>query len=856
MATNQAELFEAVISALGGIGYAEGLIESNYAFADNFVQDNPTVVVPAVAFGQFPSGYDSACFAVVRSNGKSGPELIRDYRALGAPRAFEVYPDRVIHWRVSLNPTGADAQETIWPETLATHFRQNRSNWEPSKVLRAKDVAAPGPRQLDFVDVGLIPALEESVRSKLGPLLETVLFEASKIYQELHREEPEHDELVRLVFRALTGKVMSDRGIPGFDFGSDIPEATAFLLQIAKHYQDSRPILHDATVQQAVVKRLWQSFSFRNLSVEVLAFIWEDTLVTDRLRALHGIHATPAAVARYMTHRLPLRETRPSNRFVVEPCCGSGVFLVAALHRLRELLSPLMDARKRHRYFKKMLKGFDIDEFGLEVARSCLMLADFPNPNGWQLRLNDVFMQNANGFITALKEARVVLCNPPFEDFTKDERKEDAEAEEKDKKFAPQKPIRLLNTVLDHLHPAGSLGFVLPAAFLDGRSYRDIRRRLAKRFQRLEVVRLPDKVFEKAEHPCALLMASHPTSEPNEPHDVAISFASVIDADMFLKTGDVGYVAHQVTTIADVQRGIGAPKLAELWEYLEDFSKVKQITKPLSRGVEWTDFTLNKDKYISDKPKRGCVPGFHTAHKLYSFQPPPFVFLWNRKEARRGGAWDLPWHNPKVIVNAVRKARQPWRLAACPVELNAVASQNFTVAWPIPPWTANTLSAVLNGPVAAAYVATHENWKHNKKKTLAAIPLPDLSDDDMKSLDARVQEYRQAASLEKEFGEQMGLFGGLALRPIMKQLLQTIDTIVLRGYRLTPALQKQLFSYFGTHSRPVPFDSDITAIERGIRQTPSQVAKEADELRSNWELFRRAMEEDRFAQRSLFRWRE
>jgi hypothetical protein len=458
-------------------------------------------------------------------------------------------------------------------------------------------------------------------------------------------------------------------------------------------------------------------------------------------------------------------------------------------------------------------------------------------------RASQLGTTEAEQFIAALRRARIVLCNPPFEDFTEAEKREYSPS-------TPRKPAEVLSIVLNYLHPDGVLGFVLPAAFLEGQSYRASRRRLAERFQRLEVVRLPDKVFERAEFPCALLLATHPARGR---HNVSVSFAAVADEGKFLRTGDVGYMARQTRTVAEVQRGIAAPALAELWEFLEPCAKLSDAVSALSRGVQWKGF--DKDKHVSVKPKRGYVPGFHTASKLYSFQPPPLVYLWNGKESRERRSWDLPWNEPKVIVNAVRKARQPWRLAACPVELNILASQNFTVGWPVAPWTPNSLAAVLNGPVAAAYVASHENWKHNKKKTLAAIPLPDLSDEEIRVLDDAVLKYRKAASLAESFGEQAGLFGGAALQPVMERLLQVIDVMVLRGYRLPPALRAQLFAYFGSHPRPVPFPSDITAVERGIRELPANPTAETEENHDKWELFRRAVEDDRYPQRRLFRWR-
>ena len=95
----QAELFRKVVAELIEIGYRGDLLQQSYRFFDWF-SENEERIVPAATFAQTPLGYDSACFAVVLSNGDSGTNLISKYRALGAPRAFEVRPDQVIHWRV------------------------------------------------------------------------------------------------------------------------------------------------------------------------------------------------------------------------------------------------------------------------------------------------------------------------------------------------------------------------------------------------------------------------------------------------------------------------------------------------------------------------------------------------------------------------------------------------------------------------------------------------------------------------------------------------------------------------------------------------------------------------------------
>ena len=190
---------------------------------------------------------------------------------------------------------------------------------------------------------------------------------------------------------------------------------------------------------------------------------------------MHSIHSTPVSLARYIVQELPLGEFGEKERFIVEPCCGHGTFLIAALNSLRELLPTDLSPEARHNYFTQMLSGYDISSFAIEVGRLSLMLADFPNHNGWKLfgpsTGGNVF--DSTTFDQALNKASAVLCNPPFADFTGYDRK----------KYGLQsvhKPAELLHRVLDKLNPPGVLGFVLPQQIIDGSGYRDVRERLAK----------------------------------------------------------------------------------------------------------------------------------------------------------------------------------------------------------------------------------------------------------------------------------------------------------------------------------------------------------------------------------------
>jgi len=94
---------------------------------------------------------------------------------------------------------------------------------------------------------------------------------------------------------------------------------------------------------------------------------------------------------------------------------------VAAMERMRDL--PDMPPESRlHQYFRRRLIGYERDPFGVEISQLSLALADYPHRNGWRIRPKNVF--TSRSFSKELGHARVVLCNPPFRAFDKDERQE------------------------------------------------------------------------------------------------------------------------------------------------------------------------------------------------------------------------------------------------------------------------------------------------------------------------------------------------------------------------------------------------------------------------------------------------
>ena len=407
--------YRSILTGLQSAGYGQGLLFEDYAYTDFLTPHSPTRIVPAAAFGRTPPSFDTACIGVLLANERQPPDIADSYRAFGAPVAFEVDDAVVRQWRVSAS--SSRVWKVIPASDIRSEFARNADDWSPDSILRAKNISTnPQSRQLDFVDIGLLPALEEHIREKLDALLKDVLATATRTHKRETRREPNVQELFRLVFRLLAAKVLCDRRVNGFRSIRNFDDVDDVLSRIGRHYNQPEPVVDNSQTRRVVAEQLWQSISFENLSVESLAYVYERTLIDNQSRKKLGIHSTPVSIARYMAGKMLTEASIGQPLRIVEPCSGHGIFLVAALERLRDLLPANIDPEQRHRYFVKSLAGFERDSFALEISRLCLMLADFPFPNGWNLQSADVFASRP--FENAVARADVVLCNPPFESFT------------------------------------------------------------------------------------------------------------------------------------------------------------------------------------------------------------------------------------------------------------------------------------------------------------------------------------------------------------------------------------------------------------------------------------------------------
>lgn len=777
------------------LGYMDKLLQENYAFDDASYPGTRELVVPLAAFAQWPSSYRNACIGVLSANGQSGPQNVSMYRTLGAPMVFEAFPDHLDRYRIKATKEVV-LLESIPNRHIRQAFRLNKEKWSPEAIFRAKAITPlTKPYQLDFVDIGLLPALKGMIHGKLDRLLRSILHEAITSYESASGTKPERTSLFRLVFRFLAAKIFNDKKHLG---GWSAPEANIIIDRVQRFYglSDVEPqqIVDEPNTQQVVWDRFRSAFNFQNLSVEDMAFIYENTLIQKETRKQFGVHSTPSVIAELMVDRLPFELLHQAGRYVLEPCAGHGVFLVAALRRLRELLPPSWNDQQRHKYLKKRLTAIELDTFAAEVCRLSLMLADYPNPDGWQILSKDVFRSDI--LERQLETSRIVLCNPPFEDFTQAERNRYKETVQ-----SVHKPYEVLRKVLDH--PPEMLGFILPKSAIMGRRYSDLQDRIARNYRNIETIALPDRMFAFSDQETMLILASEKNESENANVSIKTFWVRENDRQSFL---EAGRLPEAITK--NVKRGRHAryislwhPPLSEIWDYLMANPRFKDIAE-FHQGIWWnTSLENGKNRLISPNPKPGFKKGLDTIRgKIEPYHTQGFIYLNMDERYQRTTAHFFSWESSKVIANSRRISRGPWRLVGYPDSDGLVCTKSFIGIWPKADINVEALTAIINSPVVNAALYLKSYGRDNSIKILEQIPIPFPTNMNKKDISRLVGYYTK---LRSEIGRE--LYKKSSIQKCIQSLME-IDALILKAYDLPPRLERKLLDFFRGHPRPVPFD--------------------------------------------------
>jgi len=263
-------------------------------------------------------------------------------------------------------------------------------------------------------------------------------------------------------------------------------------------------------VETRTLKRqryLWDQFSFEHLPVEIISHLYQRFI-----KGGHGaVYTPPFLAALLLDHTIPYNKITGKER-ILDPACGSGVFLVGAFRRLINVWrsknnwkNPSVDKIKDT--LKKCIYGVDLDSNAIDLTAFSLSLAicDALRPNIIWNELQFDYLRDSNLFETDFfkmllnfqndihtilnKKYDIVIGNPPFESELTEAGKEIdkiAQQQDNNRGLLPDKQAAylFLEQAVPFLNPEkGRACLIQPAGLLYNRNVNSFRTNIFQKCQ-------------------------------------------------------------------------------------------------------------------------------------------------------------------------------------------------------------------------------------------------------------------------------------------------------------------------------------------------------------------------------------
>lgn len=786
---------------LGSIGYQATNLVPDCAFtwrAED--QSLKNQAADLVAFSSAPHTMRTACVGVFTAASQADVVMfLQKARFLTAPLAIIGTPEVVSIYSVRREAALVPIESSP-PAVWSERFRSRLSDLTPERLYAAK-TAVGG--QTSLFDSGLWSWAESITAQTLSSLLESLLARALADLPGSYQAKPAaHAAIIRLILQMFACRVLEDKGL--INSGGSLERA----LELA-HSQFSENIQPDVVrssylsrgLVDSVEADLRSKFAFATLTTEMLGSAYENALVTPKLRKERGIYYTPRSITNYLLSKLPIESLPLEDRILCDPCCGSGSFLLAGFDRLSRLLPDDWSPARRHQHLRARIFGFDIDDMAREIAGLSLVLADPYNKNGWKIRDRDATELAVSDMG---QRPTIVATNPPFREIKSGGKRSE---------LASLILARLIDLVADD----GLLAVVTPQSILDSKSGAASRQAVLEKCDVLEVDALAGGLFYSGAETAALLLRKRPRTKAGRSIVSVATIREVRSRDVtaFKELGAFTrtYSAEPSTWQADELKRFTLSPLADIWRRLADQKLPLLGTIAVVRnGLQVK--TADK-KSVSAEQRPGLVKFIDRLDVLRPFallagqSKWPFKWLRYGPHLHRARAQEL-FTAKKVVVNATRNPGSSWRLVAAMAGNDVYFSDHFHGITPKPNGPSlEEIAAVLNGPIANAWYDGHSRNRKILVETLGVMPFPEFSDEQRRSLRELVKKLEKAM-VEKWTREDRGLFydeGPLVNEPAeapgdVALLLEQVDSIVARAYRLDPSEMERLRKVVFGDKRP------------------------------------------------------
>jgi hypothetical protein len=765
-------------------GYRPDLLRTDFPVGDD-------LTIPLVGFAQPPADSRSACIAVLSETPSvRGPRLaVEACKALATPVVFVCLEDALQWWKQGA--ASAEYLDSIPSDNVERFFHAHKNQFSPETVYRAKTWGRyRRADQLSFVDLGLMPIVEEQVGKSLVTL---VVRNVSDLKDSLGWNEVTDDQghwLLKAVFWLLSGKILHDKGVETFE-RLDLPDVEEVFRRVAKHYGTEPLSVGSKKRLDALRESARDIERFSSLALvttESLAYLYENTLISKETRSSLGTHTTPSFLVDYIVGNLTdwVEEIPVNERTVFEPACGQAAFLVSAMRLLTEMLpAEKRIPSRRGPYLRSRLHGTDIDPFALELARLSLTLTDIPNPDGWDLTIQSMFA--GNHLADQAKRNTILLANPPFENFKADEQRTS------NVRFF-NKSAEMLRRTLPQLPAGGVFGVVVPQTILHSDSARELRELLARDYELKDICLFPDKVFSFSDAESAIMVGRRNRVAAT----YTVRYRRIRERDLPLFRSDPSAVPArdvlQSRFSGDKSFSFRLPELEEVWSVLADNPMLADIAS-IGQGLIYRRADLPRGSTTYEKEH---FAGSHRGFVLFDrgvqlHQLPKLYWMSLAPEVIRRAVSGTTVETPQVLINYAPASRGPWRLKALIDKVGRPVTSNFIPVRPTnSSYSIEVLWALLNSPVANAYAFSHLGKRHNIVGDIRRIPMPKASS--FERVQAAAIAYLAAARAPGTNSANL------------RKLLLEVDSEVLKLYSLPFEREQSLLGLFTDRERVgVPF---------------------------------------------------
>ncbi len=372
-------------------------------------------------------------------------------------------------------------------------------------------------------------------------------------------------------------------------------------------------------------------------------------------RSARGAWYTPESVVRGLVALATTDDRPPSS--VIDPTCGGGAFLLAALDRYRQLGVEADDALTR-------VGGTDIDGDAVRTSRWSLQLWAAANgveldPDAVGLRVADVLAPGSDA-PTPLDgqsghDGALIIGNPPFATPLRSGRlPESAEAfrEANRDLLGPYSDLaaRHLLAALRSAAPGSTVALILPQSVLASRDTEALRQHCDRVAPLLALWATRDAVFDAGVRACAVVLG------PGQPPTTEVTLAAGAEVELVARTDR--HEAEPGHWAGHAARALGAPALPATVASNRGSSSGAVSSGGAGAGLgalaEMATATAGfRDEYyglVAACREWDGADGGEPNRLVTVGSIDPLDLAWGRRTCRLGGR---QWHRPVVDLDAL-----------------------------------------------------------------------------------------------------------------------------------------------------------------------------------------------------------